>query len=40
MHLDSRVMRDNGRKCFVLAHNAQIAVDAHQQVILATLGSR
>lgn len=32
---DSRVMRDNGRKCFVQAYNAQIAVDAHQQVIVA-----
>jgi transposase len=32
---DSRVMRDNARKCFVQAYNAQIAVDAHQQVIVA-----
>ena len=32
---DSRVMRDNGRKCFVQGYNAQIAVDAHQQVIVA-----
>src|SRR6185437_9556458 len=32
---DSRVMRDNGRKSFVQAYNAQIAVDAYQQVIVA-----
>lgn len=32
---DSRVMRDNARKCFVQAYNAQIAVDTHQQVIVA-----
>ena len=32
---DSRVMRDNARKSFVQAYNAQIAVDAHQQVIVA-----
>ena len=32
---DSRVMKDNARKCFVQAYNAQIAVDAHQQVIVA-----
>lgn len=32
---DSRVMRDNARKCFVQAYNAQIAVDAHQQIIVA-----
>lgn len=32
---DSRVMRDNARKCFVQAYNAQIAVDAHRQVIVA-----
>jgi len=32
---DSRVMRDNGRKSFVQAYNAQIAVDAHKQVIVA-----
>jgi transposase len=32
---DSRVMKDNGRKCFVQGYNAQIAVDAHQQVIVA-----
>jgi transposase len=32
---DSRVMRDNGQKCFVQAYNAQIAVDAHAQVIVA-----
>lgn len=32
---DSRVMRDNARKCFVQGYNAQIAVDAHQQVIVA-----
>src|SRR5579859_7594182 len=30
---DSRVMRDNARKCFVQAYNAQIAVDTHQQVM-------
>jgi hypothetical protein len=28
-------MRDNGQKCFVQAYNAQIAVDAHAQVIVA-----
>jgi len=32
---DSRVMKDNARKCFVQAYNAQIAVDAHGQVIVA-----
>ena len=32
---DSRVMRDNAHKCFVQAYNAQIAVDAHQQIIVA-----
>jgi hypothetical protein len=32
---DSRVMKDNGKKCFVQAYNAQIAVDAHLQVIVA-----
>lgn len=32
---DSRVMKDNGRKCFVQGYNAQIAVDTHQQVIVA-----
>src|SRR5581483_6497558 len=32
---DSRVMRDNARKCFVQGYNAQIAVDAHQQIIVA-----
>lgn len=32
---DSRVMRDNARKSFVQGYNAQIAVDAHQQVIVA-----
>ena len=32
---DSRVMKDNGRKCFVQAYNAQIAVDGHAQVIVA-----
>ena len=32
---DSRVMKDNGRKCFVQGYNAQIAVDSHQQVIVA-----
>ena len=32
---DSRVMRDNGQKCFVQAYNVQIAVDAHAQVIVA-----
>lgn len=32
---DSRVMKDNGKKCFVQGYNAQIAVDAHQQVIVA-----
>ena len=32
---DSRVMKDNARKCFVQAYNAQIAADAHAQVIVA-----
>lgn len=32
---DSRVMKDNGRKCFVQAYNAQIAVDGYAQVIVA-----
>jgi transposase len=32
---DSRVMRDNARKCFMQGYNAQIAVDTHQQVIVA-----
>jgi transposase len=32
---DSRVMKDTARKCFVQAYNAQIAVDAHRQVIVA-----
>ncbi len=32
---DSRVMKDNARKCFVQAYNAQIAVDGHAQVIVA-----
>src|SRR5579871_5946411 len=32
---DSRVMKDGARKCFVQAYNAQAAVDAHQQVIVA-----
>lgn len=32
---DSRVMKDTGRKCFVQAYNAQIAVDGHGQVIVA-----
>jgi hypothetical protein len=32
---DSRVMRDNGQKCFVQAYSVQIAVDAHAQVIVA-----
>lgn len=32
---DSRVMKDNGRKCFTQAYNAQIAVDANAQVIVA-----
>src|SRR5271168_381163 len=32
---DSRVMRDNGQKCFVQAYNVQLAVDAHAQVIVA-----
>jgi transposase len=32
---DSRVMRDNGRKCFVQGYNAQIAVDTHHHVIVA-----
>lgn len=33
---DSRVMRDNGLGCFVQGYNAQIAVDSHAQVIVAT----
>lgn len=32
---DSRVMKDNARKCFVQAYNAQIAADSHAQVIVA-----
>ena len=32
---DSRVMHDNGRKCFIQGYNAQIAVDSHAQVIIA-----
>jgi transposase len=32
---DSRVMKDNGQKAFVQAYNAQIAVDAPAQVIVA-----
>jgi len=32
---DSRVMRDNGRQCYVQAYNAQLAVDALTQVIVA-----
>jgi hypothetical protein len=32
---DSRVMMDNGRKCFTQAYNAQIATDSHAQVIVA-----
>jgi len=32
---DSRVMKDNARKCFVQAYNAQIATDAQAQVIVA-----
>lgn len=32
---DSRVMRDNARKCFVQGYNAQIAADSHAQVIVA-----
>jgi transposase len=32
---DSRVMKDNARKCFVQAYNAQAAVDALAQVIVA-----
>jgi transposase len=32
---DSRVMKDNARKCFVQAYNAQLAADAHAQVIVA-----
>ena len=32
---DSRVMRDNGLRCFLQAYNAQAAVDEHAQVIVA-----
>jgi transposase len=32
---DSRVMKDNARKCFVQAYNAQIATDSYAQVIVA-----
>ncbi|HEX8872546.1 MAG TPA: IS1182 family transposase, partial [Candidatus Acidoferrum sp.] len=32
---DSRVMKDNARKCFVQAYNAQVAADAEKQVIVA-----
>jgi transposase len=32
---DSRVMLDNGRKCFIQAYNAQVAADSHAQVIVA-----
>ena len=32
---DSRVMKDNARKCFTQAYNAQIATDTHAQVIVA-----
>jgi len=32
---DSRVMRDNAKKCFVQAYNAQAAVDSEHQVIVA-----
>ena len=32
---DSRVMRDNARRCFVQAYNAQVAADAHAHVIVA-----
>lgn len=32
---DSRVMKDNARKCFVQAYNAQVAADTHAQVIVA-----
>jgi transposase len=32
---DSRVMKDNARKCFVQAYNAQVAADSHAQVIVA-----
>jgi hypothetical protein len=32
---DSRIMRDNGRKCYVQGYNAQLAVDGHAQVIVA-----
>ncbi len=32
---DSRVMKDNARKCFVQAYNAQIGVDGEAQVIVA-----
>jgi transposase len=33
---DSRVMQDNGRKCFVQSYNAQVAVDGEAQVIVAS----
>jgi transposase len=32
---DSRVMKDNARKCFTQAYNAQVAADTHAQVIVA-----
>jgi transposase len=32
---DSRVMKDNARKCFVQSYNVQVAADAHAQVIVA-----
>jgi hypothetical protein len=32
---DSRIMHDNGRKCFVQSYNAQVAVDGQAQVIVA-----
>jgi hypothetical protein len=32
---DSRVMKDNARKCFAQAYNAQVAADTHAQVIVA-----
>ena len=32
---DSRVMKDNARKCFVQAYNAQAAADTYAQVIVA-----